>query len=254
MKKIRNMLETGLPAALVVVLLSSCATKNGTLQQTVNPDIPVQKNEKVAVVPEPDVAFLSGKVVETMDATGYTYILLEKDAKQAWFAVPHTEVTVGQEIEILPGMQMGTFTSKSLKKTFDKIVFAAGLVGATNAIPAPVAPEAASDQDAVPAGHPALNADPRAFEGKATKAQLLKAGIEVISGKIEETMNAGGYTYILIASGDKKIWGAVPTTEVAVGQEVQLLPGQTMTNFTSKSLNRSFESLIFSTGVVAVTK
>jgi hypothetical protein len=42
--------------------------------------------------------------------------------------------------------------------------------------------------------------------------------------------------------------------EIKVGQEVELLPGQTMTNFSSKSLNKTFESVIFSTGAVPVTK
>jgi hypothetical protein len=88
----------------------------------------------------------------------------------------------------------------------------------------------------------------------AMKAQPVKSDRPVVSGKVVETMNSGGYTYILIASGDKNVWGAVPSMEVTVGQELQLLPGQTMSNFTSKSLNRTFDSVIFSTGAVPVTK
>ena len=273
MKSTGNMVGTGLAIGLVVVLLGGCAATTTVTQPAVKAEAKTeatteatteakteavpQKTEKTAVVPEQ--TFLSGKVLETMRATGYTYILLENDGKKAWFAVPSVEVSVGQEVEIKPGVQMGLFSSKSLNRKFESIVFSPGLVEDLNSPPpappataaaAPVAPE----QNAMPSGHPSLDADPKAFEGKATKEQLRKAGITVISGKVLETMNAGGYTYILIASGDKNVWGAVPTMEVTVGQEYQLLPGQTMTNFVSKSLNKTFDSVIFSTGAVPVTK
>jgi hypothetical protein len=70
----------------------------------------------------------AGKVVETMNAGPYTYVCLEKDGKRGWAAVPVTEVKVGDEVELRGGTPMGAFTSKSLKRTFDNIVFAAGLV------------------------------------------------------------------------------------------------------------------------------
>jgi len=261
MKRTSNILGDGLVIGMIVVMLGGCAgtatmTQSPTAQPTVKPEVKTDtvplNSEKQAAVPEQP--FLSGKVIETMNSTGYTYIHLEKDGKKAWFAVPTVAVSVGQEIELRPGVQMGLFKSKTLNKSFDSIVFAPGLVEDPNATPQPVAKPATSTQDTVPPGHPSLDADPKAFEGKATKEQLRMAGITVISGKVLETMDAGGYTYILIASGDKNIWGAVPTTEVKVGQEIELLPGQTMTNFTSKSLNKTFDSLIFSTGAVPVTK
>jgi hypothetical protein len=194
-----------------------------------------------------------------MNASGYTYINLEKDGKRAWFAVPSTEVGVGQEIEVQPGMQMGLFSSRTLNKTFESIVFAPGLVVDPNAAK-PKVPltgvklENVSEQKTMPSGHPSLDADPKTFAGKATKEQLRKAGITPIAGKVLETMNAGGYTYILIDNGGKNVWGAVPSIEVTVGQELELLPGQTMTNFNSKALNKTFDSVIFSTGAVPVTK
>ncbi|MDD2735861.1 MAG: hypothetical protein PHF56_18150 [Desulfuromonadaceae bacterium] len=259
MKRVEKIAGAGLTVGLVVVLLGGCAGTAAVTQSAVTPvatteaAVP-QKTEKAVVVPEE--TFLSGKVVETMRATGYTYIQLENDGKKAWFAVPSVAVSVGQDVEVRPGMQMGLFNSKSLNRKFDSIVFSPGLVEDPNApVPAPdPAPPAAPEQSVMPSGHPSLDADPKAFAGKATKEQLRKAGVIAVSGKIVETMNSGGYTYLLIASGDKNVWGAVPTTAVSVGQEVELLPGQTMTNFTSKSLNKTFESVIFSTGVVPVTK
>jgi len=256
MKRVEKIAGTGLTIGLFVVFLGGCAGTATVTQPTVKPaattEAVPQKTEKAVAVPEE--TFLSGKVVETMNASGYTYILLENDGKKAWFAVPTASVSVGQEIEVKPGMQMGQFSSRSLNRKFDSIVFAPGLVADPDTPPPATAPPVAAELPSMPSGHPSLNADPKAFEGKATKEQLRKAGIVPISGKVLETMDSGGYTYVLIASGDKNVWGAVPTTEVAVGQEVELLPGQTMTNFTSKSLNKTFDSVIFSTGVVPVTK
>jgi hypothetical protein len=70
-----------------------------------------------------------------------------------------------------------------------------------------------------------------------------------LSGKVLETMNSGGYTYALIAKGDKKIWVAVPETKIAKGQTVTFRPGAEMANFRSKTLNRTFDTIIFSAGV-----
>ena len=72
-----------------------------------------------------------------------------------------------------------------------------------------------------------------------------------LSGKVVETMNAGGYTYVSVEKDGKKTWVAIPPTEIRVGQEVTLQPGAEMRNFTSKTLNRTFESIIFSGGLAS---
>ena len=41
----------------------------------------------------------------------------------------------------------------------------------------------------------------------------------------------------------------MPETAVKVGQEIACQPGGEMKNFTSKTLKRTFESVIFSPGV-----
>ena len=72
-----------------------------------------------------------------------------------------------------------------------------------------------------------------------------------ISGKVVETMDSGGYTYLLLDKGGVKAWAAVPLTKVSVGSEITCLPGMTMNNFNSTTLNRSFESIIFSPGLAS---
>src|SRR5580765_2303967 len=43
------------------------------------------------------------------------------------------------------------------------------------------------------------------------------------SGKVIETMNAGGYTYVRVESGTNKIWAAAPKTEAKVGDTVGIV-------------------------------
>lgn len=72
---------------------------------------------------------LSGKVIETMDAGGYTYAQIEKDGKKTWVAVPQTKIDNGQEITFAPGSVMNNFESKTLKRSFESIIFSRGVVG-----------------------------------------------------------------------------------------------------------------------------
>jgi hypothetical protein len=72
---------------------------------------------------------LSGKVVETMDSGGYTYVQLETaSGKKLWAAMPKTKITKGQNIALIPGATMPNFKSKTLKRTFDEIIFSPGLL------------------------------------------------------------------------------------------------------------------------------
>lgn len=71
---------------------------------------------------------ISGKVVETMDSAGYTYVCLEKNKVKTWVAVPQMKVQKGKQMSFQPGMVMENFESKTLKRKFDKIVFSGGPV------------------------------------------------------------------------------------------------------------------------------
>lgn len=75
-----------------------------------------------------DASSLSGKVVETMNAGGYTYVLLEKNGQKTWVAVPQMKVAVGQEVAFTPGIEMANFPSKSLNRTFERIYFSGGIL------------------------------------------------------------------------------------------------------------------------------
>ena len=75
----------------------------------------------------PKAAPIVGKILELINSSGYTYLLLQ-DAEgfKDWVAIPELYVTVGEAVELEPGVQMGEFKSKPLNRTFDKIIFSSG--------------------------------------------------------------------------------------------------------------------------------
>jgi len=261
-----NFLSSRLTLGLVITMLGGCAGAAITPQSS-EKTAPVRKATTEPAVKEvkaPEKLLLAGKVVETMDAGAYTYILLEKDGQKSWAAMPTTKVEVGQEVEVLPGTQMGKFTSMSLRRTFDDIIFTSGLVKDKKAA-APVPSQATDEINSLPKNHPPMDAKPKSVpEQPVPAAQAPPKGhpdmmaqpnkdVATISGKVAETMEAGGYTYVLLDNSGKKTWVAVPTMKVSLGQELKLQTGAEFTNFKSKTLNRSFDSIIFSAGELPAT-
>ena len=64
-------------------------------------------------------------------------------------------------------------------------------------------------------------------------------------GKVLETMNSGGYTYVYVDTGSEKLWAAGPATTAAVGQVVVMDKGMPMPEFHAKSLDRTFDVIYF---------
>jgi hypothetical protein len=110
-------------SVLFVVIAVGCkSTKNeATVPATAS------QAQPAAAMPQPPAVTLTGKVVETMNSGGYTYISVENNGKKTWAAIPLTKVKVGQEVTCLPGMEMKNFTSKTMNRTFASILFSGGI-------------------------------------------------------------------------------------------------------------------------------
>ena len=67
----------------------------------------------------------------------------------------------------------------------------------------------------------------------------------MVRGTVAETMNSGGYTYVLLENSDQHHWVAGPATAVQVGDVLQASTGMAMTDFSSNSLNRTFDVIYF---------
>ena len=66
-----------------------------------------------------------------------------------------------------------------------------------------------------------------------------------VRGTVLETMNSGGYTYVLIETDRDTLWVAGRRIAVRVGDTLQASQGMPMREFESKSLNRTFDVVHF---------
>lgn len=97
----------------------------------------------------------------------------------------------------------------------------------------------------LPAGHPGVN--PTATGKVAAAAQLPQ------KGKVLSTIAAAPYIYLEVKQDKKTLWLAANAVPVKKGDVIRFDNGMEMTNFHSKTLNRTFPSVLFVNSVV-VTK
>jgi hypothetical protein len=134
-----------------------------------------------ATVADESGAF-TGKVIETTNTAGYTYVLVDNGSKQAWAAAPEFPVKLGDSVTIAGGLPMSNYHSKSLNRDFALVYFTGSLtVNDTNAAATP----------ALPPGHPPL-------PGAMSSPNLDLSGIKKADG---------GKTIAEIFAGQKKLAG-----------------------------------------------
>lgn len=96
----------------------------------------------------------TGKVVETIDSGGYTYVQVDTGTEKFWAAAPQIAVKVGDPVAVPPGLLMKDYLSKPLNRTFDAVYFVDNiLVGGTQAIAGAPAGAAVKPGE-MPQGHP----------------------------------------------------------------------------------------------------
>ena len=91
---------------------------------------------------------LQGEVLEVRDVESYTYLRLATAGGETWAAVPTAKVKKGERVTIANPTEMRNFESKTLKKTFDKIIF--GQLDAAGAKATAAAAPGASPHGATP--------------------------------------------------------------------------------------------------------
>ena len=97
----------------------------------------------------------------------------------------------------------------------------------------------------LPAGHPPMGAK---SEGKAMPDAQLPQKAKVLS-----TIDAAPYTYLEVTQNKKTSWLAANAVPAKKGDVIRFDDGMVMTNFHSKTLNRTFPSVTFVNRVV-ITK
>ncbi len=136
-----------------------------------------------------DKPMSSGTVIETMNSSGYTYLLVENGAEKTWLAIPETSVKKGEVVKYYQGMVMNNFTSKTLDRTFESIVFSPGLVETK----AKAAGQAAPD-DSFSAAVKAEEATVKPKVSMAMSAGSNGAIVPLKEISIEKAKSANGYS------------------------------------------------------------
>ena len=221
-----------LVAVAAVVGLSACSKKE---------EVAASAQAASATAPN------TGKVVQILEAGGYTYAEVDTPNGRVWIAGAPIAVTAGEGVQWADYALMQNFTSKSLGRTFDQILFVNswGPVGGQLAQVAPhgTMPGAAGMGQGSPHG---------AMPGHPPMGQMAAAAGGANQGVVKSAQNAGGYSYLEIDQGGKVVWVAAPESAVKAGDTVAWDGGPTMSNFNAKSLNRTFDQIVFAGGVSVV--
>ena len=98
----------------------------------------------------------------------------------------------------------------------------------------------------LPAGHPPAAAK---SDGKGVSdAQLPQ------KGKVLSSIDSAGYTYLEVSQNKNTLWLAGTTVAVKKGDVIRFDDGIVMTNFNSKTLNRTFPRVTFVSRVVVTNE
>ncbi len=130
---------------VVLVLSSACAKKDAPATGSPSPQgkapAVASSAAEAPAAAQPQLLTVSGTVLETMPASDYTYMRLKTSSGEIWAAVNKTKIAKGDNVTVANAMTMDGFESKTLNRTFDKIVF--GVLAAPGGSPdAAVAPAA----------------------------------------------------------------------------------------------------------------
>ncbi|MDH5229406.1 MAG: hypothetical protein OEZ58_05235 [Gammaproteobacteria bacterium] len=69
-----------------------------------------------------------GEVMEVIQVSGFTYLRLHNQGKDFWIAGTQTQAKKGDTARFVENVTMQNFTSKTLNRTFDSIIFASSVV------------------------------------------------------------------------------------------------------------------------------
>lgn len=204
----------------------------------------------------PATVSFEGAVAEATNAGRYVYVRITAGSEDRWFAMPQTEVRVGDRMAFGSALLMTNFHSDILGRTFERVYFSSGPVCA------PQDAQGAAGPSACPAEHKSAQGGdaccptmPQAHSPAsgeiAGAAPDQPATTRMFTGMVIETMQAGRYTYVLVASRTNQIWAATPECEMNKGDKVAVPMSMPMRDFTSPTLKRSFDVLYM---VPAITR
>ena len=124
-------MKTTIPAPAAAAVLALLLALSGCTE----PAKDTAADNALLAAPVPD-GMVRGTVMETMDAGGYTYVLLDDGKRELWIAGPETAVAIGDVVQASTQMPMTEFWSDSLFRKFDVLYFSSALQNISSPAPA----------------------------------------------------------------------------------------------------------------------
>lgn len=204
---------------------------------------------------------ISGTVLETMDAAGYTYVQIDNGTDKIWAAAPKFAVKVGDEVMAPEGMAMHNYHSQTMDRDFDVVYFVESVLNASNpsmggssmGMMGSATGNPADMQ--MPEGHPAINGNAAPPEVDLANVEKAADGLtigEIFAGKAdlsEKTVTLRGkvvkfspqimgtnWIHLQDGSGDQ----AAGTHDLTVTSSVQVSVGDTIVANGVLTLNKDF--------------
>jgi hypothetical protein len=172
---------------------------------------------------------LSGEVLETKDAAGYTYLRLKTKDGETWAAVNQAVVKKGAKVTIENTSIMNNFESKTLKQTFPSIVFGnlAGTGAATPTAMPHMGETKPADTGPIKVAK-AIGVNAYTVAEVVTKATALKDKPVQVSGKVVK-FNAGimGKNWVHLRDGSGQ--DANQNNDILVTTAAQTKVGEVVT-------------------------
>ncbi|WP_210398081.1 GW dipeptide domain-containing protein [Motiliproteus sediminis] len=210
-----------------LALLAGCSDDDAAQKTTANaPATTTTANDPHAGM-KIRLAANQGRVLQSQTASGYTYAEVEQNGSTFWIAGADTEMNPGDIVAWGAKKLMRDFYSKAIDQTFDDIYFVSSLE----------------------VNHASTRLQAR---GPAVAGLAAQQGDN--GGRVVSSENAGGYTYLEVDRNGTNVWLAVTQTgDIAAGEYVSWSNAAAMHNFTSKALNRTFDTIYFAGAVRKVS-
>ncbi len=225
-------------AAVLMIAVAGCGEKKETTESA--PAATAEVTPVKAPVQASNADVWKGKVLETMNSGGYTYVHLDTGSEKIWAAGPEAQVSVGQTITMDKGMAMPQFHSKSLDRTFEVIYFVGSIQGPDSAKPAAEAEQTGGGHSVVeqtdvkdvakPAGGYSIE------EIYAQAASLSGKPVKVSGQVVKFTANIMGTNWVHIQDGT----GSGPTADLTVTTSAVVAAGDMVTVEGNLTVNKDF--------------
>lgn len=191
----------------------------------------------------------SGVVLTTIHSGGYIYLEVEEDGDKFWVAAPNADIKVGAQVNFADETWMQDFTSKTLNRTFDKILFVSNLTSSNSGVSS--SPQQPSNENNAPGSY----GIPKS-----------KTAEPPISGSIAKA--EGGYTVEELFSRKEELKGKVVKVRGKVVKVSRFIMGKNWVHikdgtgmkdtsditFTSETETAEVGSIVTAEGTLAVEK